>query len=66
MDKRPILQKLNKRYGIYNSADSGAKYTELPDTVGRTDFPMQLYDFGKNKVITVKNWTEMYGLSLKM
>lgn len=64
--KKPILDKLRKRYSIYRKIDGQIQYINLPDDLKKTDFPMLLYDFGRDKIITVDDWSSMYNLSIRM
>ncbi len=65
MDKLPIIAKLRKRYSIYEKIDGEIRYINIPDEIGKDFYPKVLYDFGKNKVVTVECWKDMYDLSMK-
>lgn len=64
-NKKPILDKLRKRYSIYEKIDGKVHYTDLPDNINRSSFPLLLYDFGKDEILTIDKWQDMYDLSLR-
>ncbi len=65
-NKLPIILKLRKRYSLYRKVDGVIEYDEIPENIGKTSFPMVLYDFGRDKIITADKWQDLYNLSLKM